>query len=369
MKNKVASLNLILMLLFLISCALFLIFTFRNKETFENNLQFTTGGAGICSSNTNTELQNKNSDFNLQGHYRYPKSEYNAATRMANTNKYSAYCDIENYSDILAYKCLKISPANLSYTMRSSNIKYIFDTIYIFDENTLYSYLKSKIEPLKPYASKIKGPVYVCMSQAPYFKYEKNSVENPINKFFDARSDIINTQKPYNYVSFDEQNKEIAETNTSGSSDISDKISSLYCQILIMFPMYEHNEDDKNAMKLKSSTATAASTAEGDEAIIKTFLETTMNGYYTHNSMCFIKCNKASNLNCGCLNMTEYSSRTDTNTRSLGSSNPPYVIDANKDLPRYTAKCLDHTENDAVADFSLMYFVNPLSIGYQNIIE
>jgi hypothetical protein len=352
MKNKVASLNLILMLLFLISCALFLIFTFRNKETFENNLQFTTGGAGSCSLNTNTELQNKNSPFNLQGHYRYPKSEYNAATRMANTNKYSAYCDVENYSDILAYKCLKISPANLSYTMRSSNIKYIFDTIYIFDENTLYSYLKSKIEPLKPYASKIKGPVYVCMSQAPYFKYEKNS--------FDARSDIINSQKPYNYVSFDEQNKEIAETNTSGSSDISDKISSLYCQILIMFPLYE---DNKNAMKLKSSAA------EGDEAIIKTFLETTMNGYYTHNSMCFIKCNKASNLNCGCLNMTEYSSRTDTNTRSLGSSNPPYVIDANKDLPRYTAKCLDHTENDAVADFSLMYFVNPLSIGYQNIIE
>jgi Ca2+/Na+ antiporter len=366
MKNKVASLNLILMLLFLISCALFLIFTFRNKENFDNELTFTTGGLGSCSLNTNTELQNKNSDFNLQGHYRYPKSEYNAATRMANTNKYSKYCDVENYSDILAYKCLKISPANLSYTMRSSNIKYIFDTIYIFDENTLYSYLKSKIEPLKPYASKIKGPVYVCMSQAPFFKYEKNSVENPINKFFDARSDIINTQKPYNYVSFDEQNKEIAETNTGDSNDISDKISSLYCQILIMFPMYEHNEQDKNAMTLKASAATAA---KGEEEIIKTFLETTMNGYYTHNSMCFIKCNKASNLNCGCLNMTEYSSRTDTNTRSFGSSTPPYEINPIKDLPRYTAKCLDHTANDEVADFSLMYFVNPLSIGYQNIIE
>jgi hypothetical protein len=363
MKNKVASLNLILMLLFLISCALFLIFTFRNRENFDNELLFTTGGSGNCKLNTNTELENKNSDFNLQGHYRYPKSEYNAATRMANTNKYSKYCDVENYSDLLAYKCLKVSPASLSYTMRSSNIKYIFDTIYIFNENTLYSYLKSKIEPLKPYATKIKGPVYVCMSQAPYFKYENSSITSPINKFFDARSDIINTQKPYNYVSFDEQNKEIAETNTGDSNDISDKISSLYCQILIMFPMYEHNEQDKNAMTLKSLGN------KGEEEIIKTFLDTTMNGYYTHNTMCFIKCNKASNLNCGCLNMNDYSSRTETNTRSFAVSNPPYVIDGNKDLPRYTAKCLDHTNNNAVADFSLMYFINPLSNSYKDIIE
>ena len=58
MKNKVASLNLILMLLFLISCALFLIFTFRNRENFDNELLFTTGGSGICKLNTNTELEN-----------------------------------------------------------------------------------------------------------------------------------------------------------------------------------------------------------------------------------------------------------------------------------------------------------------------
>lgn len=364
MKNKVASLNLILMLLFLISCALFLIFTFRNRETFENNLLFTTGAIGNCKLNTNTELENKNSAFNL-GLNRYPKSKYNADTRMAGTNEYSQYCDVENYSDILAYKCLKISPASLSYTMRSNNIKYIFDTIYIFNENTLYSYLKSKIEPLKPYATKIKGPVYVCMSQAPYLKYENGNTTPPINKFLDARIDTINTKKPYNYVSFNEQNKEVAETNTSNSGDTSDNISSLYCQILIMFPMYEHNEDDKNAMKLKSATATE----KDDEEIIKTFLDTTMNGYYTHNTMCFIKCNKASNLNCGCLNMNDYSSRTETNTRSFGSSNPPYVMDSNKDLPRYTAKCLDHTANNEVADFSLMYFINPLSIGYKDIIE
>jgi hypothetical protein len=362
MKNKVISLNLILILLFLISSALFLIFTFRSKENFDNDLKYTTGGAGNCSLNTNTELENKNSAFNL-GLSRYPKSKYNAATRMAATNEYAPYCDIENYSDLLAYKCLKISPASLSYTMRSSNIKHIFDTIYIYDENTLYSYLKSKIEPLKPYATKIKGPVYVCMSQAPFFKYEKNSVENPINKFLDARIDIINTEKPYNYVKFDEQNKEIADTNTSEHGDTSDKISSLYCQILIIFPMYENNELDKNAMKLKSATE------QDDETIIKTFLDTTMNGYYTHNTLCFIKCNKASKLNCGCLNMNDYSSRTDTNTRSFVSSNPPYLVDANKDLPRYTAKCLDHTNNDAVSDFSLMYFVNPLSNSYQNIIE
>ena len=363
MKNKVASLNLILMLLFLISCALFLIFTFRNRENFDNELLFTTGGSGNCKLNTNTELENKNSAFNL-GLNRYPKSKYNADTRMAGTNEYSQYCDVENYSDLLAYKCLKISPASLSYTMRSNNIKYIFDTIYIFNENTLYSYLKSKIEPLKPYATKIKGPVYVCMSQAPYFKYENSSITSPINKFFDAKIDTMNQRKGFNHVKIDEQNKEVAETNTSNSGgDTSDNISSLYCQILIMFPMYEHNENDKNAMTLKSLGD------KGEEEIINTFLDTTMNGYYTHNTLCFTKCNKASNLNCGCLNMNDYSSRTETNTRSFAVSNPPYVIDGNKDLPRYTAKCLDHTSNNAVADFSLMYFINPLSNSYKDIIE
>ena len=130
-----------------------------------------------------------------------------------------------------------------------------------------------------------------------------------------------------------------------------------------MFPMYEHNENDKNAMTLKSFGD------KGEEEIINTFLDTTMSGYYTHNTLCFTKCNKASNLNCGCLNMNDYSSRTETNTRSFAVSNPPYVIDGNKDLPRYTAKCLDHTNNNAVADFSLMYFINPLSNSYKDIIE
>ena len=353
MKNKVVGLNIILMLLFLISCALFLIFTFRNKENFENDTKYITGITCTGNLNTNTELEKRQSAFNM-GLNRYPKSEYNADSIKSPSSVYAQYCDITSYNDILAYKCLKASPATLKGIMQSNNIKHIYETIYIFNEDTLYSYLKSKIEGLKPYENKIKGNVYVCMSQAPYLKYENINTTPPKNEWLDARIDTMDTSKAFNYVKFDDNGREIAETNTSGHGDTSNTISSLYTQILIMFPMYDTN------VKQKSTTGAGA------EQNMVTFMNL-ISAYYTHNDLCFVKCNKSSTLNCGCLNMD--SVRAETNTRSFAVSTPPYVMDKDKDFPIYTSKCKDHTNKDAISDFSLMYFINPLSNSYQSIIE
>jgi hypothetical protein len=39
------------------------------------------------------------------------------------------------------------------------------------------------------------------------------------------------------------------------------------------------------------------------------------------------------------------------------------------DFPRYTSKCIDHTSNNTSKEFSMMYFVNPYSDNYINIIH
>ncbi len=40
-------------------------------------------------------------------------------------------------------------------------------------------------------------------------------------------------------------------------------------------------------------------------------------------------------------------------------------------MPLYTSKCIDHTQRNKVADFTMMYYVNPYSDSYgdSNIIE
>ena len=107
-------------------------------------------------------------------------------------------------------------------------------------------------------------------------------------------------------------------------------------------------------MELKSDNA---------EDTINTFLNTTMKNYYTHSDLCFIKCNKSSTINCGCLNMNDDSSISKINTYHSNSGN------AEKDYPRYKSKCIDHTNNNKLQPFSMMYFVNPYSDNYEDVIE
>jgi len=359
MKNKSVSLNIIFTLLFIILSALFLIYIFRNKEHFGSDFYTWKYGQDIgCRGvlNTNIELQNINSPFNTAKYNRYSKIEYNRDTIQSNSHPYTSYCDIMNYNDLLAHKCLKISPKDLSTKMSNIDIANIFETIYIYNESTLYSYLLSKIQNYKnSLQNKIKGPVYICISQAPYLKYSSDlndATNTPFSKHLDARIDILNNKNPYYSELINNNGVQTFKTDANDGDDPATVISSLYAQILIIFPLYNKKNEEKS----------------GDsEDIINTFLTTTMTTYYTHNDLCFIKCNKSSTINCGCLNMDSSSATTSINTYyNLDSGN---VGNNEKDFPIYKSRCIDHTNNNTPQPFSMMYFVNPYSDNYEDIIE
>jgi hypothetical protein len=363
MKNKLFSLKVIFTLLFLIMSALFLIYIFRNRENFDSqnnqNYSWKYGQEMNCKGNlnTNTDLQQLNSSFNKEAidYNRYNKSEYNRINIQSTTHPYISYCDIMSYNDLLAYKCLKISPQELSVQMNNANIANIFETIYIYNENSLYSYLLTKIQTNKNSINgKIKGPVYACISQAPYLKYSSDlsdTKNTPFSKWLDARVDILNNKKPYYSELISGNGEQNFKMETNDGEDPATIISSLYAQILIIFPLYSKN------MELKSDSE------EGTLNTINTFLNTTMKTYYTHSDLCFIKCNKSSAINCGCLNMNDDSSISNSNTYYGTSGN------AEKDYPRYKSKCIDHTNNNKQQAFSMMYFVNPYSDNYEDVIE
>lgn len=359
MKNKSVSLNIIFTLLFIILSSLFLIYIFRNKEHFGSDFYTWKYGQDIgCRGvlNTNIELQNINSPFNTAKYNRYSKIEYNRDTIQSNSHPYTSYCDIMNYNDLLAHKCLKISPKDLSTIMNSADIANIFETIYIYNESTLYSHLLSKIQNYKnSLQNKIKGPVYICISQAPYLKYSSDlndATNTPFSKHLDARIDILNNKNPYYSELINNNGVQTFKTDANDGDDPPTVISSLYAQILIIFPLYNKKNEEKS----------------GDsEDIINTFLTTTMTTYYTHNDLCFIKCNKSSTINCGCLNMDSSSDTTSINTYyNLDSGN---VGNNEKDFPRYKSRCIDHTNNNTPQPFSMMYFVNPYSDNYEDMIE
>jgi len=200
MKNKLISLHLIFTLLLIISGALYLIYIFRNRENFDSGRYSWKYGEGLsCKGdlNTNSELQNINSYFNGLDYEKYSTEKYNKTNIKNPNHHYESYCDIMSYNDLLAYKCLKISPKELSRIMDTNNIKNIFETIYIYNESSLYSYLLSKIQALNTINQKLQGPIYVCMSQSPYLKYSYNKTTQPISKWLDARIDILNNKNSY----------------------------------------------------------------------------------------------------------------------------------------------------------------------------
>jgi len=360
MKNKLISLHVIFTLLLIISGALYLIYIFRNRENFDSGRYSWKYGEGLsCKGdlNTNSELQNINSYFNGLDYEKYSTEKYNKTNIKNPNHHYASYCDIMSYNDLLAYKCLKISPKELSRIMDTNNIKNIFETIYIYNESSLYSYLLSKIQALNTINQKLQGPIYVCMSQSPYLKYSYNKTTQPISKWLDARIDILNNKNSYYSEIIGSSGIQNIITNTYEHGDEeNDSISSLYAEILIIFPMYDRD------MKLKNNEQNKVN----DKVIIDKFLKEIISQYHTHNDMCFLKCNKSSTINCGCLNMNDSSSASTINTFTF---NEKGTLNTATDFPRYTSKCIDHTSNNTSKEFSMMYFVNPYSDNYINIIH
>ena len=368
MKNKLVYLNIIFTALFLILSALFLIYIFREmryKEYFEGDpYSWKYGEGNTCSGdlNTNTELRNRKSDFLTNQYNRFDNPTlYTRSNIRDTTHPYRKYCDVMSYKDLLAYRCLNQSPIKMREAMNDPkvNIASTLDYIYIYNESSLYSYLLAKIQAQKNMldGKKIVGPVYVCISQSPYLRYNSEYSDNnntPYARFLDARIDILNNKNPYYLETISPTGVQsfITETN-DGKSDPA-IISSLYCHILIMYPLYD------KTMTLKKEGKTE------QVALITKFLDETMTRYYTDNELCFIKCNKSSTLNCGCLTRTDKS--PDTGLYTYNGSDP---YNEKRDMPLYTSKCIDHTQRNKVGDFTMMYYVNPYSDSYgdSNIIE
>jgi len=397
MKNKIRdrnlSINIIFTLLFLIMSILFLIYIFRDnlssefpfinipfKEKFETNslispYSWKYGSGNKCTGqqlNTNIELQNINSNFRSQKLNRYEDTtgrittKYNSAALQSST-PYIEYCDIMNYTDLLAYRCLNVSPYTLAERLDEADIKNTVEAIYIYDQLSLFSYLVSKIqlEKNKLNGDKIIGPLYVCISQAPYLKYKNEHRAGGIEKTLDARIDILNNRNPYYYEKINSLGEQTFVTNTSGrdepsrtvpgaNNDIT--ISSLYCHVIIIYPLYKNGDD----MIIKNDNNIE------QKKIIATFLDTTMATYYTNNELCNIKCNKSTTLNCGCLSYDGINKDTHSTSKNTYFDNATtYTIPVETfDLPKYSARCIDHTTNNLQSNFSMMYYVNPFADRY-----
>ena len=368
MKNKSVYLNIIFTLLFLILSALFLIYIFReircssNREGFEDPYSWKYGEGNTCAGdlNTNIELRNKNSDFLKNNYNRFEDpSLYTRSNLRDTTHPYRKYCDVMNYSDLLAYRCLNTSPTEIQKVFDEANIASTIDHIYIYNESSLFSFILTKIQEQKNMldGKKIIGPVYACISQAPYLRYSSdytNRNNAPFKTFLDARIDILNHKNPYYLETINRQGVQGIVTNTNDGLSNPSIISSLYCHILIVYPLYDTD------MILKEEGT------EEQKAITEEFLDVTMKKYYTDNELCFIKCNKSSTLNCGCLTRTDKS--PDTGLYTYNNTEPFNEL---RDMPSYTSRCIDHTKNNKVSDFTMMYYVNPYSDSYgdSNIIE
>jgi hypothetical protein len=368
MKNKSVYLNIIFTLLFLILSALFLIYIFReircsNRERFDGDpYSWKYGDGNTCTGNlnTNVELRNKNSDFLKNNYNRFEDpSQYTRSNLRDTTHPYRKYCDVMNYTDLLAYRCLNQSPTEIQKVFDEANIASTIDHIYIYNESSLFSFILTKIQGQKNMldGKKIIGPVYACISQSPYLRYSSdytNGNNASFKTYLDARIDILNHKNPYYFETINRQGVQGIVTNTNDGLSNPSIVSSLYCHILIVYPLYDTD------MILKEEGT------EEQKAIIEEFLDVTMKEYYTDNELCFIKCNKSSTLNCGCLTRTDESPET-----GLYTYNNTEPFNELRDMPSYTSRCIDHTKNNKVSDFTIMYYVNPYSDSYgdSNIIE
>jgi len=388
MKNRNFGINIIFTSLFLIISALFLIYIFRDvncREYFEGEpYSWKYGQRHTCigNLNTNTELMNNNSVFMKEGYNRYENNKkYHKIFLQDPQNEYRKYCDIMNWQDLLAYRCLNKSPFELADNLSKKDIANTVEALYIYNEQSLYSHLLSKIYYQKNLLNgeKIVGPIYVCISQAPYLKYlNKNNQNNIIDKTLDARIDILNNRNPYYLEEINNYGVQSFVTNTSSSEDIEESslsslyaeeisrngntISSLYCQILIIYPLYDKGMNIKTTDKKEQKN------------VIDNFLNTTMESYYTDNDLCNIRCNKSTQLNCGCLSYNDKSEATNQNT--FFDNRTQYTkINEKLDLPSYTSRCIDYStkpgEVNKNGNFTMMYFVNPYADNYgdNNIIQ
>jgi hypothetical protein len=314
--------------------------------------------ANSCTT-TSKELQNNSTDF-VQTYSQY-EDNYSYYNVTLGTNDYTKYFDIQSKESLLAYRCLLMSPKALALNLQNNKInsdtfKYAFDYRKIYIHNYKYleeyifniieSYFNNNINKTKQSGStqstgtnKIVGPIYVCLSQSPYIKIDKDMLV--------ARGDVIENKKSYyiedNIKGITVVNKE--PTNQNG------EFSSLYAEVLIIFANYEMYLDKTTSKKILSFTGKS-----------RQFLNE-LQSYFTSDKLCYLKCNKT-DLNCGCLNAKKDQMESDIMS-GRAYIHDEYKIPLEKDskmfksIKAYNSKCVNN--KDIETDYSIMYYINPYS--------
>lgn len=304
---------------------------------------------------------------------------------------YRYYNDIMLRNPLLTYRCVNLSPAEIKIKLdeETNKFPYIYKKLYIHNENLLVKYIASQLEAIKnnidcnaysnaydsntkPYcSSKLKlnnqanrgqeyifGPIYVCVSQAPYLRNGDTG-----NNIIKARFDVIQNERAY-YVQKYTPSTNVAETKTETDTETG-QFSSLFAEIIIILPLYEMSDIKNSRGEITHANMKQLSlTTKGDR--VDTF-DDFMNQFYCKNSLCALKCNK-SPLYCGCLNANEDYMKID----SVPLQNRPYIdptLNTNG-IKTYRSVCLDVINGqNQQKNFSMMYYINPYNGNFTNLIS
>lgn len=222
--------------------------------------------------------------------------------------------DIRNKNLLLAYKCVKLSPSDLKSALRAkdANIEmmlneHIFSKIITgpgtgLDNANIRGQINAKIKDMLLTANKKNGPIYACISQAPYLKGQK------------ARFDIV-------------QHGKGCYDNGRACGDT----RLLKFEILLIF-------------------------LEGDNTKINNFIQI-VNANSSRNALCFLNCGgiddkDSLSMGCGCLN------KNSSYTNADGSSYNSVCLAPDSDFLQSTTMTNTPVTNKT-ANYSIIYFLNP----------
>lgn len=349
-KSNIAIFNIFIALIILLNVYYWLYYRkniLANYEKFNNEivkdvdvpLDLPLCNSSFCTTTNDKLMKKGDGDFNY--HMNFYKREI--------VNNYGSYKDIMSNEPLLAYSCLKISPldflSTLLQTKDTSFYGYKYSTLNNSNDAEIMKHIVSELLKFKNEIenndiNKIKGPVYVIMSQAPYLRFNGNIIE----------ATDFNTGNRFGYYK---------ETTSDSKSSFNDG-KNLYTQILLLFPSY----------KTQKTISEFKHTFVGNDSYrLYNFIEKFKN-YKSDYKLCFLNCINSKNLNCGCLNATIFDNDNtiidDLNTAKKVYSyktNDENNINGPEGVKGYKSVCLSANKNTEgkrlPENYSTMYFLNP----------
>jgi hypothetical protein len=334
-------------------------YAFQNEYTDElydtdNTFRLCELGSNSQCTTTYAALENNNAEFmNTRSKY-----HVNYSLPIIQANDYNIYNDVMTLKSFLAYRCIQSNPRDFKTrieqaTFQGGPMATVYKKMMLFDEDDLNRYIasllnefKSKIDANSNKAtSKILTPVYLCISQAPYLNYQGQMIK--------SRFDVTHNKRGFYKETKTGNTREfVLESGNEASSEI----SSLYTEILLIFPYYK---------TVSSNTGPNGAAVENyafvaDESRLATFLNTIVASITSSDQLCFLRCNK-SPMTCGCLNATP-------NDMKMEQQNPPYTKAGinMQSIKEYTSTCYNH--EDIITNYSLLYYLNPYSTEFNSIL-